>query len=208
MRFSRARALAMAALVCVLCLGVLVAASFALFSSSSQTNNHIQAGKLEVGFYRTGSSGVRLAEGGLLETYSEKFAESDYVDLGKDGSSVFNWSEAVPGMREQADLLVRNSGDVAFDYSITVVFGDAVNSAALLSQLRVTVTAGGKETAFLLSDSGAQNAVALGSLKAGASAEFSVELEFVAGTEIDNSAMGTSAQFDLTLSAVQQSPSA
>lgn len=209
MRFSRTKAIVLSAVLALLSVGAVVAASFALFSDDSQSTVHLSAGTLEARLYRTNLSGTRMNGEGLLVA----FEDDSEVDLTEAGDqTVFDLKNIVPGARQEAALRVENRGGIAFDYTVSVLFTlpETDAEAALAKQLTVTVTPGsGTPVSFALADAAekGQN-IALGRLNAmsgqtPAQGAFTVEVSFAAGEGIDNSAMGAELHFDLLVRAVQ-----
>ena len=118
MRFAKTKAVALSALVTLLCLAALVVGTVAIFSDSSSGNVHLAAGRLSVGLYRTEMSGTELLPDG---TVAEMPKETDPVDLETDDSSVFDIQGFIPGMWREAVLRVDNNGTVAFNFDVSIV---------------------------------------------------------------------------------------
>lgn len=207
MRFSKTKAIVMSAVITLLCVGLIVAATFALFSASRTTNVHLSAGTLDAGLYLQSRTGVEIGDDGSFVEVSSPTAA---VDLTKDDSAIFELDNMVPTMWQQAVLRVTNTGDVAFTYSVSIVNVDASEAAeGLLSRMQVTVTPSqGDAVTFTLADATAKGQdIALGTVVAtdGAYGDFTVRVEFTAGSGIEDSAQYAGAQisFDLTVEAVQ-----
>ena len=222
MRFAKTKAVALSALVTLLCLAALVVGTVAIFSDSSSGNVHLAAGRLSVGLYRTEMSGTELLPDG---TVAEMPKETDPVDLETDDSSVFDIQGFIPGMWREAVLRVDNNGTVAFNFDVSIVNvslnGGAAASQALSEQITVTVynIVGSERTqvaSFHLSEyeEKGQN-ISLGKLNASeeentsSSAYFAVHVSF--DTEVTgddgNLAQGGDVSFDLRVYAEQETAS-
>ena len=222
MRFAKTKAVALSALVTLLCLAALVVGTVAIFSDSSYGNVHLAAGRLSVGLYRTEMSGTQLLPDG---TVAEMPKETDPVDLETDDSSVFDIQGFIPGMWREAVLRVDNNGTVAFNFDVSIVNvslnGGTAASQALSEQITVTVynIVGSERTqvaSFHLSEyeEKGQN-ISLGKLNASeeentsSSAYFAVHVSF--DTEVTgddgNLAQGGDVSFDLRVYAEQETAS-
>ena len=222
MRFAKTKAVALSALVTLLCLAALVVGTVAIFSDSSSGNVHLAAGRLSVGLYRTEMSGTQLLPDG---TVAEMPKETDPVDLETDDSSVFDIQGFIPGMWREAVLRVDNNGTVAFNFDVSIVNvslnGGTAASQALSEQITVTVynIVGSERTqvaSFHLSEyeEKGQN-ISLGKLNASeeentsSSAYFAVHVSFdtdVTGAD-GNLAQGGDVSFDLRVYAEQETAS-
>lgn len=222
MRFAKTKAVALSALVTLLCLAALVVGTVAIFSDSSSGNVHLAAGRLSVGLYRTEMSGTQLLPDG---TVAEMPKETKPVDLETDDSSVFDIQGFIPGMWREAVLRVDNNGTVAFNFDVSIVNvslnGGTAASQALSEQITVTVynIVGSERTqvaSFHLSEyeEKGQN-ISLGKLNASeeentsSSAYFAVHVSF--DTEVTgddgNLAQGGDVSFDLRVYAEQETAS-
>lgn len=222
MRFAKTKAVALSALVTLLCLAALVVGTVAIFSDSSSGNVHLAAGRLSVGLYRTEMSGTELLPDG---TVAEMPKETDPVDLEADDSSVFDIQGFIPGMWREAVLRVDNNGTVAFNFDVSIVNvslnGGTAASQALSEQITVTVynIVGSERTqvaSFHLSEyeEKGQN-ISLGKLNASeeentsSSAYFAVHVSFDTEATGDdgNLAQGGDVSFDLRVYAEQETAS-
>lgn len=222
MRFAKTKAVALSALVTLLCLAALVVGTVAIFSDSSSGNVHLAAGRLSVGLYRTEMSGTELLPDG---TVAEMPKETKPDDLETDDSSVFDIQGFIPGMWREAVLRVDNNGTVAFNFDVSIVNvslnGGTAASQALSEQITVTVynIVGSERTqvaSFHLSEyeEKGQN-ISLGKLNASeeentsSSAYFAVHVSF--DTEVTgddgNLAQGGDVSFDLRVYAEQETAS-
>lgn len=209
---------AMAALALALCVSVLLLTTYALFSDTVETDNHLSAGTLKIGLYQTSMTGNQIDTGGTFGDYSESIP-SGGRDLKTYDGKVFNIENACPGIYREAAFEVRNGGiSTAFGLTLEIVNaaadvqGDAASSA-LLSQMRITVSWGtdGSET-FLLSEE--EKTVDLGTVtlpenmaENAVLSSFKVKAEFL-NTAENNGAQGGSVSFDIRVTATQVTPSA
>ena len=145
------KAILISAVIAVVCAAVVVGASFALFSKQSDVETYLSAGELNATLVRTDLKGVFVDENGILG--KEKTVDAD-VDLtntdsasgtafmfGDESSPVYN----VPGVWEEATLQLTNTGNVAFDSTLTFSFVANAPSAdtpesRLADKLVVTVS--------------------------------------------------------------------
>lgn len=202
----------LALLVSCLCLALVIAASYALFSESVTVNNHLVAGSLKVGLTRTDYKKYTLVDSGEFALVTD----GTDVNLGNTDSQDFMLFEdlaAVPQSWSEVTLLISNGGDVAFDYGIRLLTEGTLTgaSASLAQQIQVEVISG--ETSvktFMLSEQPGD--IALGSILAGAAAQtITVRATFVDedtsendGVTDNNSAQGGTVSFDVQVYAVQK----
>ena len=199
---KKARTLLLSMVTACLCLALIVGATYALFSDTFTVNNHLQAGKLEVGLERIGYTTCTLGDDGTL-TESE---DPSVVDLIDDGSTLFQMDTIVPGSWYEAELRVSNNGDVAFDYGIRVLWNENADATALqlalAGQIQITVTQGDTQKAQFMLDEAED--VDLSAIMAGAAAQtFTVKAEFV-DSESNNEAQDAALDFDLQVYATQK----
>ena len=221
MRFTRTKAIIIAAAAALLSAGLLIAATFALFSDSVKTVNHLQAGTLDVSLYKISETGVIADGNGIIPaTAQTEDYSSSPIDLEASEASVFSLGNCVPGVWQEVTLQIVNNGTVAFDYSVSlVVTSELTGSAALLAeQLMVTVSdADGNAVvpAFSLAVAQERGEIALGSLtEANAASEFKVKVELPANESVLDSGaegstiMGTQVDFDISVKAQQKTEQA
>lgn len=197
--------IALAALVVIaLSVTAILATTFALFSDSVDTNNHIDAGTLKIDLYQTEMSGNRLEADG---TFGEYPGLAEPINLREYDGKVFEMEKICPGIYRTADFEVRNAqSTTAFTYSVTVygVEAEGETSQALTSQMQITVTNGSAQTTFMLSEAATSGkTVELGTmLTTDTVKEFSVKAEFV-NSDSNNDAKGGSVSFDIKVTATQ-----
>ncbi len=194
---GKRKTLLLSILTLCICTVLVAGGTFALFTDQVTVNNHLQAGNLTVGLYRTAYKENTLdANGYLKETVvlaqdNELIVEGGNVKSDMDLTDeetewLFSINNAVPQSYYQADLDVVNKGSVAFDYGMKIVMTSG-EETALADQIEITVTYGdGQVKTFVLSEY-ATNAVNLGILTTEQSGRFTVKAEFVDyGNALDN----------------------
>lgn len=212
---KKKRVLLISCSVIMLCICIIAGMSYALFTDSVSVGNHLQAGNLNVTLTRTNLEySVFNAEGELAVT-----TVAEDLDLTtSNANNVFGIDSTdiriVPGSYFDADLEIKNAGNTAFNYSISIkLLG---NSTDLAEQLKVTVThPNGTTTEKMLSELAGGLSIDTGKMKVGDTAQsFSVRVEFVNDSDYNvnlpvedrlnnNAAQNDSAVFDLVVTAVQ-----
>ena len=146
---NRKRVLLLSASMILLCMCVIVGATYALFTDSVTVKNHLQAGNLDLKFERTNLEYTVLDDSGLMV----KHVHADVVDFTETNTgnaNIFGIAESgliVPGSYVEADLKISHDLDgdvdgdsnVAFDYQVYIALS-AESDPALADQLYVTVT--------------------------------------------------------------------
>ena len=208
---NRKRALLVSASVILLCMTIIVGMTWALFTDTKKATNHLQAGDLSITLKRTALTKTTLnAQGKLVtsEPDTNPLTFSNPTDENVFG--IVEGEKIVPGTKYVAKMQVENHSDVAFGYWIEIVCTDKTNGADLAKQLKVTVNTGADASASVndgLTVGSSSNYV--GELIIGATAEFTVTVEFldsfVAENNIDHNdlAQGENLSFDLVVHAVQ-----
>ncbi len=189
--------------VILLCLGVIVGMTWALFSDSFTVSNHLKSGKLDVTLVRTDLAYSVLDADGVLTTYTT----DDELDLtGFTTENVFginsNDIQIVPGSYFDAELEFRKDSTITFDYSIEIRMSNEVS--ALAEQLQVTVThPDGSQTVKMLDELASGLRIDAGTMSpADAAQKFGVRIDFV-GNAANNNAQDDSVVFDLVVWAQQ-----
>ena len=200
---GRTKAVVLSVIALAASVTVLIAATFALFSDSSKTTNHLEAGTLEAGLRQINVSGVALQEDGTLA----EFSTATDIDLTTDDKRLFALENVCPGVEQTVRLKISNEGTTAFTYSVKVaeLTAEGTASRSLASELKVVVKdgAGAVKGEFALDKyADAANDIALGSLLVGQEAEFTVTVLFDRETG-SNAAQTGDVTFDLTVTATQ-----
>ena len=208
---NRKRALLVSASVILLCMTIIVGMTWALFTDTQKVNNHLQAGDLSITLKRTELTKTTLnAQGKLVTSAPDTTTKNFSNPTDENVFGIVEGEKVVPGTKYVAKMKIENRSDVAFGYWIEIVCTDKTNGADLAKQLKVTVNTGSDASASVndgLTVGSSSNYV--GELIIGATAEFTVTVEFldsfVAENNIDHNdlAQGESLSFDLVVHAVQ-----
>ena len=208
---NRKRALLVSASVILLCMTIIVGMTWALFTDTQKVNNHLQAGDLSITLKRTELTKTTLnAQGKLVTSAPDTTTKNFSNPTDENVFGIVEGEKIVPGTKYVAKMQVENHSDVAFGYWIEIVCTDKTNGADLAKQLKVTVNTGSDASASVndgLTVGSSSNYV--GELIIGATAEFTVTVEFldsfVAENNIDHNdlAQGENLSFDLVVHAVQ-----
>lgn len=213
---NRKRALLVSASVILLCMTVIVGMTWALFTDTQKVSNHLQAGDLSITLKRTELTKTTLnAEGKLVTSTPDTTTKNFSNPTDENVFGIVEGEKIVPGTKYVAKMQVENHSDVAFGYWIEIVCIDmtdgSTDGAELANQLQVTVNTGSDASAFVndgLTVKGADGGY-VGELIIGASAEFTVTVEFLDSFVAENGighndlAQGDSLSFDLVVHAVQ-----
>lgn len=209
---NRKRALLVSTSVILLCMMIIAGMTRALFTDTQKVTNHLQAGDLSITLKRTELTKTTLnAQGKLVTSAPDTTTKNFSNSTDENVFGIVEGEKIVPGTKYQASMQVENHSDVAFGYWIEIVCTDKTNGADLAKQLKVTVNTGTDASAFVndgLTVKGANDGY-VGELIIGASAEFTVTVEFldsfVAENNIDHNdlAQGENLSFDLVVHAVQ-----
>lgn len=146
---NRKRVLLLSASMILLCMCVIVGATYALFTDTETVKNHLQAGNLDVKFERTNLEYTVLNGDGMMivKTVEE---DADFTVTNLAEANVFGIaddSRIVPGSYVKAELKVSHDRDqddnvadsnVAFDYKVFIQL-DKNSYNDLADQLYVTV---------------------------------------------------------------------
>lgn len=213
---KKKRVLLISCSVIMLCICIIAGMSYALFTDSVSVGNHLQAGNLNVTLTRTNLEYSVLDDGGELDVTK---VEEDLDLTTSTANNVFGIDSTdiriVPGSYFDADLEIKNAGNTAFTYSISIkLLGDSTN---LAEQLKVIVTRpDGTTTEKMLSELASGLSIDTGKMKVGEDAQsFSVRVEFIDDVDYNkdltdddekmnnNAAQNDSAVFDLIVTAVQ-----
>lgn len=208
---NRKRALLVSASVILLCMTIIVGMTWALFTDTQKVTNHLQAGDLSITLKRTELTKTTLnAQGKLVTSDPDTTTKNFSNPTDENVFGIVEGEKIVPGTKYVAKMQVENHSDVAFGYWIEIVCTDKTNGADLAKQLKVTVNTGTDASASVndgLTVGSSSNYV--GELIIGATAEFTVTVEFldsfVAENNIDHNdlAQGENLSFDLVVHAVQ-----
>lgn len=212
---KKKRVLLVSCSVILLCICIIAGMSYALFTDSVSVGNHLQAGNLNVTLTRTNLEYSVLNDDGELEVTT---VAADLDLTTSTANNVFGIDSTdiriVPGSYFDADLEIKNAGNTAFTYSISIkLLGTASD---LAEQLKVIVThPNGTTTEKMLSELAGGLSIDTGKMKVTDSAQnFSVRVEFVNDVDYNvglpvedqmhnNAAQDDAAVFDLVVTATQ-----
>lgn len=147
---KKTKTLLLSTMTLMLCVLLISTATFALYSQRTTISNHLEAGSLTVGLWRTGIKQNTLNDQGYLEEISRVSGEK--TPSGKDvwqdftggvndnffGLTEENLEAVVPGTWFESTLKIANGGDVAFRYDVT--FEGVNGTEDLLREIDVIVT--------------------------------------------------------------------
>ncbi len=208
------KTLLLSTLTLCICTALIVGGTFALFTGEVKVNNHLQAGNLTVGLYRTAYTEKALNAAGYLEETVVQEQDNEIIDDEDNVKSdknlkkelwLFNVNNAVPQSYYKAELDVVNEGSVAFDYGMRIDLTAGADTD-LVKQIKITVTYGTNEKSFMLCDY-ATNDIDLGTLTTDQSGRFTVKAEFVDDVDkefVNNNAMNETVEFFVQVYATQR----
>lgn len=214
----RRKTLLLSILTLCICTALVVGGTFALFTDKVTVNNHLQAGNLTVGLYRTAYTENALDSNGyLVKTVvqaqddvlidDENNDESDMDLTDEETEWLFSINNAVPQSYYEADIDVVNEGSVAFDYGMRIVMTSG-EETALADQIEITVTYGDEQVKTFVLSEYAANDVNLGILTTGESGRFTVNATFVdygsAPDNANNAAQNQTVEFYVQVYATQR----
>ena len=202
---TKKRTLLLSALTALLGVSVAVGASYALFTDQVTVNNHLSAGSLDVGLYRVEyKENVLVADG----TMAESTPDTTRVDLTQNADKLFVIDDLfVPTSWYETTVEVSNSGDVAFDYGVRILWKDDPandKDQIIAEQIQITISVGDtQKEQFYLCDCADYDVVLGSMLKGDAAEQFTVKAEFV-NCDDNNAAMQAEIEFDLQVYATQK----
>ena len=202
---TKKRTLLLSALTALLGVSVAVGASYALFTDQVTVNNHLSAGSLDVGLYRVEyKENVLVADG----TMAESTPDTTRVDLTQNADKLFVIDDLfVPTSWYETTVEVSNSGDVAFDYGVRILWKDDPandKDRIIAEQIQITISVGDtQKEQFYLCDCADYDVVLGSMLKGDAAEQFTVKAEFV-NCDDNNAAMQAEIEFDLQVYATQK----
>lgn len=222
MERKRVRTLLMASVTIMLCMGLLIGGTYALWSKTVSVTNHLVAGNLDLKLERIALSKKMLDnQTGYMKTVSN----TDTVDLTRGSDvNVFGIEEGelvVPTSYYEAEMRLTNNGSVAFKFDYTIKLKTENNTtdeiSELAKQLKVYIDDEDKGylSTFITTDAEDNNNIVDGKVVVSScigkgtdtSKTFKVKIEFVNdqddGNIVNNTAMNKEVKFDLIVKAVQ-----
>lgn len=209
---KRMKTLMLSGMTIVLCVMIMVAGSFALFTQNSKNTTHLVAGELNAKLERVALTTTKLNSKGYLVTEEEQTSQDTPVDFtGETTDNVFGLEDGeliVPCTVLSATMQLSNDGDVAFGYYIAIVAHEGYETTELAKQIKVSVTdAGGNELAAsqYLSDglTIGSNTDFIAVVENNQTATFTVTITFEDRTD-NNKAQNAETIFDLLVYATQE----
>lgn len=204
---KKMRVLLVACLTLAIASATAVVATYALWSSDVTVSNHLQAGTLSAELSRTGWSRNELDETGRLTVTNSPTDAPPVSYPSTDEENIFGLTEAAkmaPGAWCEADMTLKNGGDVAFGFWVEIVLQEDADPA-LAAQLTVTVTHGTTATEPVPLSSGlsvGSAAQPVAEVNKGQSLPFTVRVTFE-DDDNNNAARTKNVKFDLIIHAVQ-----
>ena len=217
---DKIKSIIVAAVTALLCIAIMAAGGFALFTEGVEVKGHLRAGSLDVKLYRTALTCHVLGEDGEMTKLEDK-ERTDFTKPTAKG--VFDTSLGgengvlmVPGSYFQADMEIVNEGDLACLFDLRIAFEGAEDENMRLAE-QLTVEVSDENGTVLrtvkLSDiADGEIKIAEGLLltpssdEASGKSRFSVKVMLenldTDGSE-NNAAMGRECGFDLMVYAVQ-----
>ena len=118
------KSMIMAIVTLLICIGIITAGTFALFTDSMLVENHLEAGTLDVTLKRIHLEKTALDATGSLYEYPDDTREIDYTD--KNTENVLGLKEGeiiVPGLDCRAKLKIAGGpkNNIAFKYIVKLV---------------------------------------------------------------------------------------
>ena len=202
---KKVRTLLVACVMMMLCTAMIVGGTFALWSDSAKVENHLKAGTLEVKLERISLTKTYLDNTtGRLVTTAPDTTVVDFTDTNTASTNIFNIGsdeKVVPCSKYQATLKLSNNGDVAFTYDVIIKLTSTSNSLA--EQLKVYVDGQDKGTLDEFVVDGKAVIATQTMEKDDSAKEFTVVVEFINDSSVNNDAQDKEVKFDLLVNAVQ-----
>lgn len=211
---NKVTTLLVACMMIMLCTATIVGGTYALWSDSITTENHLAAGRLDVTLQRTALKKHMLGANGAMDDVTDNVAAT--INSNTNFFGIQDGELVVPTSVYQAKLKLENSGSVAVNYSVTITVDEDSDTAlaqqlkALAQQLKVYIGTDNAQGEPVYGEGHAlANASEIetpaGSLNAGSATEFWVKVEFVNVTDTaHNDAQGQNVSFDLLVNAIQK----
>ena len=205
---TRKRVMLVSCAIILLCFCVIAGSTYAIFTDSVKSVNHLQAGELDLTLVRTKLVTRTLDKDGYLQTKTDNSSIS-FTDA--NANNLFGITEdtnIIPFSYIEATMVIGNAGNVAFGYGVFFHLNSIPN--ALAKQISVTVThPDGSITTKWLSELENESLTIVDKDEMGVNdpeVTFTVRIEFEnldENGEINNQAMALSADFDMIILAEQ-----
>lgn len=201
------RGLLVSIAITLLCVTLIVGATFALFTDTANIKTHLKAGKLDVSLTRESLTYTYLDDQGKL-VQDTVTGSTDFTD--PSSQNVFGLEEwkslkMVPTSFFSVDMKIENLGDVAFDYSVGITMEDDDADPEFIKQVSVTIIKGNTEITKTLAELASGLTINVGTMLKNAQPDtFTVKVTFDNKTDGSNNlVMEKMAEFDLFVTAVQ-----
>ena len=204
---GKLRAVLVASMTIMLCMILMVSGTYALFSSETKVENHLQAGSLKVTLMRTRLVKNKLDENTGYMKPEENNNDVDFSVATTENVFGIGTDELVaPSSSYEAFMKLTNSGSVAFDYKVAIKLTSVSNELAQQMKVYVDGVATGKHLSdYLAQADGSLVTIVTGKMAKGSEKAFSVKIEFEnLSNEVNNAAQLQDASFDMVVSAVQR----
>lgn len=197
---NKARTLMVASVMIMLCVGMAIGGTYALFTDKVEVENHLVAGNLNITLERTKLVKNTLNNNGYLQktevTTVKDFSNDTNSNVFDIGSNEF----LVPASYYEATMRVSNNSSIAFEYDIVIRLTSASNKLA--EQMIVYIDGVKKGTLSEFTASSQLANIGSGTVVPGNSREFIVKIEFASNS--GNITQGQSVKFDLAVEATQK----
>lgn len=197
---NKARTLMVASVMIMLCVGMAIGGTYALFTDKVEVENHLVAGNLNITLERTKLVKNTLNNNGYLQkteiTTVKDFSSDTNSNVFDIGSNEF----LVPASYYEATMRVSNNSSIAFEYDIVIRLTSASNKLA--EQMIVYIDGVKKGTLSEFTESSQLANIGSGTVVPGNSREFIVKIEFASNS--GNITQGQSVKFDLAVEATQK----
>jgi len=229
-RISRkVRVTLLSAITILVCLMLITAGTFALYSTSGKVVNHLSSGAIGIELWRNKATKSVADENGYIpqaETVDSTAVKLSDAATYVNALGLASGDLLIPGSKATAELQLKNTGDVAVGYWLQIVMTDdqgvQIADAAALNELSKQITikvenSDGTFTQTRTTDSsdivlavGGENNL-IGKVAKNAAGTFTVTVEFVDDGSVNdydankgnNKAMSQSVYFDIVVYAVQ-----
>ena len=203
---------ALAILAIVTSVALIIGGTYALFTDSVSTTQHLKAGTLDITLKRTKLIQKELNADGLIGNA----VDETIVDFSEPtDANIFGLTEEsliAPMSELEAEMEISNASTVAFNWYLEIVYDGSVSDDVLAEQLSVTVTTFDAENnptdhVFYLVDGLVlgSDADPIGSVLVGGAQKFVVNLTFLnLEDSLNNLAQDKAAGFDLIVHAIQK----
>lgn len=121
----------------ILCMVVITAGTLSLFTDGTKVTNHLEAGTLDATLTRISLDSRTIGNDGVLRTNDTDSSTVDFTEP-TDENVFGSYQDAyiVPGTYYEATLVLKNNGNIAFDYTVDLTTSSEND---LADQLKVIV---------------------------------------------------------------------